>query len=96
MEIANLADVKNGFSRYIERVRRGERVRITVRGVPVAELGPIPPSDDEEDALLDELARTGVVRRGTGGISKELLKHGPRVKGDLARHVVRVEREEGH
>ncbi len=96
MEIANLADVKNQLSRYIERVRRGERVRIAVRGVPVAELGPIPPSPEGEDAALDELARAGVVRRGVGGIPRDLLKPGPRVRGRAASDAVLAERSAGH
>ena len=35
-------DLKKHLSEYIERASRGERVRVTVRGKPVAHLGPLP------------------------------------------------------
>lgn len=43
-------DLKNGLSGYLRRVVRGERVRVTMRGRPVAELVPTrgkPPEDPE-------------------------------------------------
>ncbi len=56
MEKANLSDVKDGLSAYVERVRKGHRVRILVRGVPVADLVPIDTSVDDavpEPELLE-------------------------------------------
>ncbi len=38
MKVVNLSEAKNNLSRYVEQARRGERVRILVRGVPVAQL----------------------------------------------------------
>lgn len=58
MEKANLSDVKDGLSAYVERVRKGHRVRILVRGVPVADLVPIDTSIDDA-APEPELLRAG-------------------------------------
>jgi prevent-host-death family protein len=79
MKTANLSDVKNDLSRFVDLVRRGERVRILVHGVPAADLVPV-----EAGGELGELERQGIVRRGTGGWAKELDEPGPRVPGDSA------------
>ncbi len=50
MEQAKLSDVKDGLSAYVERVRKGHRVRILVRGVPAADLVPIDPTVDDAEA----------------------------------------------
>jgi antitoxin (DNA-binding transcriptional repressor) of toxin-antitoxin stability system len=47
MESAKLSDVKDGLSRYVEKVRKGGTVRILVRGVAVADLVPVVADDDE-------------------------------------------------
>lgn len=38
-------ELKNNLSRYLERVRRGEQVRVTMRGEHVADLVPAAPPD---------------------------------------------------
>ena len=35
-------ELKKHLSEYVERAARGEMVRVTVRGKPVAHLGPLP------------------------------------------------------
>jgi prevent-host-death family protein len=81
---AKFSDVKNDLSQYVARARRGERIRILVRGVPVAEIGPIESSrepDDDEEARLADLERRGIIRRGRRGIEAGILKPGPRPRG---------------
>ena len=53
-----IRDLKNGLSRYIDRVRAGEEVIVTDRGRPVARLSPL----DAGDARLADLVASGVVR----------------------------------
>lgn len=53
-----IRDLKNGLSRYIERVRAGEEIVVTDRGRPVARLSAI---DDSTDRLADLIA-AGLVR----------------------------------
>lgn len=44
-------EAKNKLSELLDRVERGERVVITRRGKPVAEMVPIHPVRDQEKAL---------------------------------------------
>lgn len=52
-------ELKASLSATLHAVARGERVRVTVRGRPVAEL--VPPSASAEDDHLRELVATGRV-----------------------------------
>ena len=93
----SLTNVKNQLSRFIDRVRKGERVRILVNGIPAADLVPI--GDFEEspssDALgLAALEREGVLRRGTGAIPAALLESGPEAPGTPLSALVQEERGE--
>ena len=51
-----IAELRQNLSKYLRRVERGERLLVTDRNRPVAELGP-PPSS----ARLDELIAEGRV-----------------------------------
>lgn len=59
MTSVGIAELRQNLSRYLERVERGERLVITDRNRPVAELGP-PPSTGE---ALDRLIAEGLVAR---------------------------------
>lgn len=54
-----LRELRNQASRVVRRARAGERLIITVDGVPAAEIGPI--SAAERATSLDELIATGAV-----------------------------------
>ena len=56
-----VAELRQNLSRYLRRVERGERLLVTDRNRPVAELGP-PPSVGSE---LDRLIAAGRVSRPT-------------------------------
>jgi prevent-host-death family protein len=56
-----IRDLKNGLSKYLERVRAGEEVIVTDRGRPVARLSAIDASTDR----LADLVAAGVVRAPT-------------------------------
>jgi prevent-host-death family protein len=58
-----IRDLKNGLSKYIDRVEAGEEVIVTDRGRPVARLSPI---DAAHDRLAD-LVAAGVVRPPASG-----------------------------
>ena len=66
MKTATITEAKNGLSALIDRVRAGESVVITDRGVPVAVLEPAAGRVDLDERLAG-LERRGLVRRGTGG-----------------------------
>ena len=58
-----IRELKNGLSKYIDRVRAGEDVIVTDRGRPVARLSSV---DASEDRLAD-LVAAGVVRSPVSG-----------------------------
>jgi len=92
-----LSDVKNNLSRYVERVRHGERIRILVRGVPVADLVPVHEglASADDRANLDELERRGLIRRGTVRLDPQLFEPGPAAKGKPLSAYLLEERAEG-
>lgn len=65
MKTATITEAKNGLSALIDRVRAGESVLITDRGIPVAVLEPAAGRVDLDDRLA-RLERAGILRRGTG------------------------------
>jgi prevent-host-death family protein len=95
MKRATITEAKNGLSALIDRVKAGETILITDRGVPVARLEPSLPVDDW-DARLTRLERQGLIRRGRGDIRKILDR--PLVKtldGSSVVELLLEERESG-
>ena len=97
MDVVKLSEVKSQLSKYVERVRRGERVRILSRGVPVADLLPVRVDSDGEmhERQLAELESLGWVRRGTGKIAEELMRPGPQSAGRPTSEELVDERQDG-
>ena len=60
-------ELKTRLGAYLKRVRGGETILVTDRGEPVAELRPLPPSEDDDTAVLRKLAAKGLITLGTGG-----------------------------
>ena len=65
MKKATITEVKNGLSAYIDRVKAGESILITDRGVPVAVIEPAAGRLDISHQL-SRLERDGIVRRRRG------------------------------
>ncbi len=63
-----IRELKNGLSKYIDRVRRGEEVVVTDRGLPVARLSSIEHATDR----LAELITAGIVRPPTNARRHQL------------------------
>ena len=59
MERIALRELRNQASRVVRRARAGERLIITVDGVPAAEIGPVKAA--ERATSLDELIAPGAV-----------------------------------
>lgn len=68
-----IRELKNGLSKYIDRVRAGEEVIVTDRGRPVARLSSL----DAESDRLAELVAAGIVR---APISQHRHRPGRRIK----------------
>jgi prevent-host-death family protein len=56
-------DAKTHLSELLERVRRGERITITRRGVPVAVL--VPPADEARRGAKEAIAELATLRERT-------------------------------
>jgi prevent-host-death family protein len=65
MEVG-IKELKNRLSHFLRRVQSGEVVRVTDRGVSVAELRPVTKSGSDERAALQELEVEGLVTLGAG------------------------------
>jgi antitoxin (DNA-binding transcriptional repressor) of toxin-antitoxin stability system len=92
-----IAELKNRLSHYLRRVQRGESILVCDRDRVIARIeragthAPVPGDDAE---WLDRLERRGVIRRGTGTLSRKWLASRPRVKADVVAALLK-EREEG-
>lgn len=56
-----IRQLRNGSADAVRRAGNGERIVITVDGVPVAQLGPLEPSTALEVTLDDLIARGAVI-----------------------------------
>ena len=54
MATVGVAQLRQNLSEYLRRVERGERLVVTDRNRPVAELGPPPATGDALDRLIAE------------------------------------------
>ena len=89
MERVGVRRLRDGLSRYIKRVARGERIVVTEHDQPVAALGPVAESD--EDRVLLELVREG--RAEWGGSKPEGARKPVRVKGPSVAEAVIEDRQ---
>lgn len=97
MKSVNIAELKNRLSRYLRAVRRGESLLVRDRDRVIARIEPAGPRDallGDDEARLADLERRGILRRGSGPITKELLARRPHVKADVVGALLR-ERDEG-
>jgi len=63
MTVSSISETKRAFSALLDRVRAGETVTITDRGVPVAQIVPLNGASDAGwEAHMQQLARSGIVR----------------------------------
>ena len=89
-------NIKNQFSAYLDRVKRGETVLILEYGRPIAQLTR-PLVADASDEALSHLEREGLVAppRETKLDVQEFLKNRPKLGKSLSvLHVLQKEREE--
>jgi len=61
MKRATITETKNGLSRLLDEVRRGETILITERKVPVARIEPVRGSAGTKDDRLAVLIGEGIV-----------------------------------
>ena len=66
-DTVGVAELRQNLSTYLRRVARGERLIVTDRNRPVAELGPPPTPGSELDRLVAEGRVSRPTRRGLPG-----------------------------
>ena len=72
MERIGVRELRQHASRWLQRVAEGETYEITVRGVPVARLSPLPPPGD----VLERLASEGLVTLATEDLDEVMDRLG--------------------
>jgi prevent-host-death family protein len=96
MKSATVSKLKATLSEYLAKVKAGEEVMITERGKPIAKIVPLPKNGSSISPHLQELARAGLVRLGSGKLPPAFWKL-PRPKdpkGEVLRALLE-ERAEG-
>lgn len=96
MKSAPVSKLKATLSEYLAKVKAGEEVMITERGKPIAKIVPLPKNGASISPHLQELARAGLVRLGSGKLPAGFWKL-PRPKDPkgLAVQALLEERAEG-
>ncbi len=64
--------LKNKLSLYLRRVRQGQRVVVTDRGRPIAELGPIGARRAGAAERLQRLVEAGELTLGNGRVLRDI------------------------
>ncbi len=62
MKTANIAELKNGLSKYLAEVKRGGEVLVSERNVPFAKIVPFSYDEDDYDAEERDLIARGILR----------------------------------
>lgn len=98
MKQAKIGQLKDHLSRFLEHVRAGGEVLVLDRDRPVARLVPLPesgPAGGLDEERLSRLERSGLIRRGTGGVPGWLGKRRPvRLRGSVVKDLL-AERKAG-
>lgn len=98
MKRATISQTKNQLSALLELVKRGEEVLILERDVPIARIVPAGKvGKRDEDALLAELERRGIIRRPRRKPDPDLLDRlgpPPVAKGDILEALLKNRDEE--
>lgn len=93
MKILSVSELKTHLSKNLRLIKSGERLLITERGKPVAEVGPPPVP---EDLALRRLYEAGLLRLGRQKLSADFWNRSrPTDPSDSVRRAILEEREEG-
>jgi len=74
MKTTPVSELKATLSEQLARVKAGEEVVVTERGRPIAKIVPLSGETIGLSAHMSELARNGLIRLGTGKVSKDIWK----------------------
>jgi len=69
MDRVGVRELRQNASKYLDRVKRGESLEVTERGVPIAVIGPVPAV---KKTRIEELIEQGVLIPGKGNLQEIL------------------------
>jgi prevent-host-death family protein len=72
MRSANIADLRNRLTQYLQEVRAGEEIIVRDRQRPIAKIVPFTVDDDDADDAA--LVAGGLMRKGSGAIPLSFWK----------------------
>lgn len=75
MDSIGVRELRQNASKYLERVKRGESIEVTERGVPIAVLGPVPV---DKKSRYQQMVEQGLITPAQGDLSPWLAEHLPR------------------
>lgn len=87
-------ELKNRLGTYLQRVRKGETLRITDRGEPVAELRPIQTDDGSLEARLERMALEGLITPAKRKVFKPFPRLRAVIQGPSLSETVIADRED--
>ena len=67
-------ELRQNASKYLDRVKRGESIEVTERGVPIAVIGPVP---TVTKSRVQELIDEGLMTPGRGDVGAWLAANPP-------------------
>jgi len=73
MIVAKIAQIKNQFSLYIQKVKMGETIIVYDRNEPVAQIEMIKHSTKSDFSLLQDLGKKGILKIGKNNFKKEFF-----------------------
>lgn len=74
MDRIGVRELRQNASKYLDRVKRGESIEVTERGVPVAVIGPVP---TVKKSRVQELMDEGRMTPGRGDFAAWLVANPP-------------------
>ncbi|TAL45083.1 MAG: type II toxin-antitoxin system prevent-host-death family antitoxin [Salinibacterium sp.] len=74
MESIGVRELRQNASKYLDRVKKGETIQVTERGVPIAVLGPVPVGPE---TLIDRLIASGEMIPAQGNLWEWLAENPP-------------------
>ena len=74
MIVAKIAQIKNQFSMYIQKVKLGEIIIVYDRDEPVAQIEMIKDSTRSKLPPFHELAKRGILKLGKNNLKKDFFK----------------------
>jgi antitoxin (DNA-binding transcriptional repressor) of toxin-antitoxin stability system len=83
MKKAMISELKDGLSRYLSFVRRGEPVLVYDRDRLIARIEPVRPSPSSAPDWPADLERAGVLRAPAAVLPRGWLDERPKVRADV-------------